>query len=163
VGYILLPTKVSVTFYSASGWQGKFIGFFTRSKIHHCGLMLDRDDKSVIMIASKKRSAKFVDSKSFHKIKKPLHVVDVGEFDVSINQLSDYLYKVGKNTLVGLMFWCLIGRWICQGNIPASCTLYVCQLLRLCGYKIRDIIIPKELYRELADAVDNDIGKSRSR
>ena len=176
MSYTFKPTKVSVCFYDRSDdWRGKVIKYLTRSDIHHCGILLERDDKSIILASDKSHKAKFVDSKRFHGYAyQPTHVFDFEEVPVSIQQLTDFLYSHDKQAwreksskletrrinydYMGdgrsLVFWFFLGRFILPRLLPPSCALITCYLLRMCGIKVNTHVEPRTLYKELDDAVD---------
>jgi len=149
--YVLLPTKVSVVFYDRSvDRRTKLISLLTQTKIHHCSIILERDGEIIELASDKRHRAKFVDRAVIERLyPKTIATIDMGEASVSIKQLTDFL----KNPYIGdarsLLFWYFIGRYLFPRLLPPSCALITCYLLRLCGFKVKNHIEPKTLYKEL--------------
>jgi hypothetical protein len=164
MNYKFSKTKVCVVFYCRShpilGWITRLLSW---SRFDHVGLLLERTDKSIVLFTRRGRSGtRFFDSKTLHKHMVPDTIIEMGEVDVSITQVCDFIDYSNKNGLFGLLFWMFIGRFILKGNLPASCGLYVCQVLRICGFRVPNLITPKELYKELTNAANNDCWQSWS-
>ena len=149
--YILLPTKISVVFYNKSeDRRAKLISLLTHTKIHHCSIILERDDEIIELASDKRHRAKFVDRAVMEKLySKPIAMIDMGERNVSIKQLTDFLKDPYVGDARSLLFWYFIGRYLFPRLLPPSCALITCYLLRLCGFKVNDHIEPKTLYKEI--------------
>ena len=159
-----LPTKVFVCFYDrSSDWRGKLIKWLSLTKTHHCGIMLERDNKVVLLASDKTHKAKFVDACRFHGVLyHPFAVIELGISDVSLRQLNNLISMPYIGDARSMVFWYFFGRKIFPKLIPASCSLITCYMLRLCGFMVKDHVMPKDLYKELTCATNNDIWTSRS-
>lgn len=157
--YELLPTKVSIAFYTRPDWaasrhklQATIVGWLCNTSIHHCGIMISRDDNTIVLASDKYHRARFIDQEPYHqRIMKPVLVIDLGELNLSVKQLTDYMKEPYKGDARSLIFWFFIARFVFPGLTPKSCSTLSCQLLRIAGYEIKDCGTPIELYKEIQD------------
>lgn len=168
MSYIGLPTKVSVVFYCRPEWDSLIprndklkrqqrrdgamimLATFANTDIHHSSLMLERDDKSVMIITGEHHRAKMIDTCWYHEnILAPKYIIELGTFDVSLKQLKNYLRTPYRLKRWDVWVYILITRFFFPTLLPKTCTLLNCQLLRMIGYKIEDIVIPMLLWKEL--------------
>ena len=150
--YTLMPATVKVCFYNrADDYRGRLIGLFSRSKIHHCGIMVCGEEFSYLLASDKTHRARMISSERFHsKFYTPSHIIVIGKANVSIRQLENYLSKEYKLSAKAIVFWFFFLRFFKVKWRPKSCTGITCELLRLCGFKIKDYTIPVDLYKELS-------------
>jgi hypothetical protein len=154
MSYIFLPTKISVCFYDMSyDFRGKFISFLTLTNLHHCGIMLEREDKKIILTSEKTHKTRFMDANKFHnRMGYPTEVVELGIHQVSITQLSNFLHS-SKHSYRGdfksLFCWYIAGRFLFPLVKPPSCGMITVYLLRICGIEVKDHVEPRTLYKEL--------------
>jgi hypothetical protein len=155
--YESLPTKVSMAFYTRPDWaasrhkiQAKLVGLFCNTSIHHCGIMVSREDKTIVLASDKYHRAKFIDQEAYHqRIMKPVMVAELGTLNLSIKQMTDYMKEPYKGDARSIAFWFFIGRFLFPSLIPKSCSILSCQLLRIAGYHIKDCYTPIQLYNEV--------------
>jgi hypothetical protein len=163
--YLTLPAKVSIAFYTRPDWSDKrytkkrlknlrragfWINIFTKTNLHHCGIMLNRGENTVVLAADKYHRVKFLDQEPYHqKVMKPLCVVEVGEADVSLVQLADFLKEPYKGDARSLIFWYLFGKRFLPLLTPKTCSVISCYFLRMCGFHYSNCISPRDLYEEL--------------
>ena len=155
--YELLPTKVSIVFYRAPKQMAinhRIISFLisalSHADLHHSGIMLQRDDNSIILAANKYHRAKFIDQEGYHRrVVKPAIVVELGELTLSIKQLIAFIKEPYRGDDRRLLFYTLIGQFLFPGITPKSCSILSCQLLRIAGYHIKDCFTPIQLYNEV--------------
>jgi len=168
MSYIFEPTRVSVCFYDMSGnWRGKLIKLLSLTNLHHCGILLEREEKRIVLTSDKTHKAKFVDADKFHKhLYQPVKVMEYkAEADVSIQQLTNFLYGRGYSyigDMRSVLFWFFLGRLAFPRMLPPSCALLVCYLLRMCGIEVESHVEPRKLYKELNNAANSDSWTSRS-
>ena len=132
--------------------------------MHHCGIMLERDGVKIVVASDTTHKARFVNADKIHKrYDKPIAIIEVGTYPVSITQLQDFIqsskhgYKVDA---LGIFLWYVCGRFLLPLVNPVSCSLLTCNLLRLCGIKVQNHIAPNNLYKELLNATDSNSGAS---
>lgn len=164
MNYIVLKTKVYICFYpSLDNWVSSWMGFFSRTKLHHCTVMLERDEKRIMLAYGKSDKAKIIDADSYNfHFHKPSHVIELGEAHVSVQQLCDFIKGKRINDVRGILFWWWIGRLIFPSLIPRTCGTLTCDLIKLFGFKIKEHVSPKTLYKELTNATDNHCWSGRS-
>ena len=168
MNYIGLPTKVSVVFYTRPDFDtnlkstqlkqlrnaGFWIGLIGRTKIHHVGLMLSRDNNTVVLVTGEKSRAKFIDEHTYHEMGmvNPILVADLGTVDVSLTLLTQFIKVPYRGSRKDLFFYCLFSRFIFKSLLAKSCTLLICEMLRMIGYNIQDYVIPRDLYNNLEES-----------
>ena len=169
MNYAGLPTKVSVVFYTKPEFKadiksanykqvrraGFWIGLLGRTKIHHTGLMLSRDDKTVVLATGEGSRAKFIDEECYHtkgsdNAAKPILVADLGITDVSLKLLNQFIKVPYRGRRRDLFFYCLFSRFFFPSVLAKSCALLTCEMLRMIGYNIEDYVIPRDLERVLS-------------
>tara|TARA_R100000808_G_scaffold24969_1_gene60000 strand:- start:7804 stop:8346 length:543 start_codon:yes stop_codon:yes gene_type:complete len=166
----LTPAKVGVAFYTRPDWvtgarklQSSLVKIFCRTDLHHCGLLITRGDSSVVLAADKYHRTRFIDQECYHeKVMKPCRVVELGEANVSLEQMMAFLREPYMGDARSLIFWYFIGRFWFPRMLPPSCALITCQLLRLSGFNVPNIIAPVKLYKELTNATNSYSGTSKS-
>jgi hypothetical protein len=125
--------------------------------------MLHQEDKKILLVSDKTHKAKFIDADRFHnRVYAPTHVTYLGEADVSIKQLTDYVGQDYKGDARSLITYCIITRFFMPTLKPLSCALLTSQLLRMCGFDIGHNALPKELFKELTNAVNSNCWTSWS-
>jgi hypothetical protein len=155
--YLMLPAKVSIAFYTRPDWvsglrkvQCELIKVLEKTTIHHCGIMINRGEDTVILAADKYHRVKFLDQEPYHqKVMKPFCVVEVGECEVSLIQLADFLKEPYLGDAKSLVFWYFIGRHFLPRLTPKTCAVISCYMLRLCGFHYPNYVSPKDLYHAL--------------
>ena len=166
MNYVGLPTNVSVTFYTRPDFEtslesealrktytaGFWIGLISRTRVHHVGLMLNRDNKTVVLSTSENSRAKFIDEECFHEkgFVKPTHVADLGCMDVSLSLLNQFIKVPYRGHRRDLLFYGLFSRFLFPSLLPKSCSLLTCEMLRMMGYDIEDYIFPRDLDKVLS-------------
>jgi len=157
--YVLQPANVKVVFYDRhSDYRGKIITYCNLTRLHHCGIIFTMGDESILLMSDKTHRAKFVDTKRFHeRFFQPTKEIYMGEANVSIQQLTDYVRSMTVSNAKNISFWYFISRHFFKTLRPNTCALLVSQILRMCGWCLPDCITPKQLYRELITyAVDSN-------
>ena len=159
-----LKARIQVCFYCSNvSERDRFVQWATRSDVIHCGIMVDYEDMSIVLCSDKFFNAKFINSKAFHeRYLQPKYIVDLGEKDISVQQLINYIDCGYKGDFRSIAFWWFGGRYLFPTLIPKTCTLLTTQLLRICGYKIKDFVSPHQLLKEFKDATNYPIRTSRS-
>ena len=163
--YLMLPATVSIAFYTRPDWNTKnysnkkikslrrlgfWIGLITRTPMHHCGIMISREEDTVILAADKYHKVRFIDQEPYHqRVMKPFCIVEVGECEVSLCQLSDFLKEPYRGDARSLVFWYFGGKRLFPLLTPKTCSVIACYFLRLCGFRYSNCISPKDLYKEL--------------
>ncbi len=164
--YTLQDTEVSVVFYDRScDYRGKIITLFNLTRLHHCGIIFRMGDESILLMSDKSHRAKFIDADRFHeRFFKPTHTIKLGTTRISVQQITDYFSSPYIGDARSIIAWFFITRWCCKSLQPKTCALLVSQILRLCGFRVKDCVTPKSLYKELSKyATDSNCGTSRSR
>ena len=151
MNYILTPVKVSIAFYTYPGLILKpLIKILGKTDIHHCSLVLEREDNRIVLATSDTHRAKFVDEDMYHsRIITPICIVDIGKSECSINQLNDFIKPYSKLNKTDLIYYCILGRFLSPSSLTTSCSLITCQLIRIMGYNINDYVLPRDLYLDL--------------
>lgn len=163
--YTGLPTKIAIPFYTRPDFQEDFstpmkrfhaLGFWIaligRTRVHHTGIMLSREDSTIVLSTSESSRAKFVDEEGFHErgFCNPTHVADLGVANVSIKQLMQFIKVPYRGYRKDMLFYTLFSRFFFPSIIAKSCTLITCEMLRMIGYNIHDYVFPKDLYKDLS-------------
>ena len=151
--YVFQRAKVSVVFYDRfSDWRAKLITFFSLTRLHHCGILFNIGDSSILLMSDKTHRAKFIDADKFHeRYFKPCTTIDLGMADVSIQQITNYISEPYIGNARSLIVWYFITQGLLRLKYlqPKTCALLVSNILRLCGFSICDCITPKGLHKEL--------------
>lgn len=165
MAYEQLPTKVAIPFYTRPDFEenlsipmqrfralGFWIALLGRTRIHHTGIMLSRADSTIVLSTSESSRAKFVDEEGFHDrgFCPPTHVADLGEADVSVKQLMQFIKVPYRGYRKDMIFYVLFSQYFFPSIIAKSCTLITCEMLRMIGYNVKDYVFPKELHKDLS-------------
>lgn len=159
-----MKSNVSVCFYSRDIFEKeRIIQWLASTDVIHCGIMITHEDLSIVLASDKSHNAKFVDSSAFHRrMMKPKYIIDLGEHDVSIKQLENFMGRTYIGEARSLTFWWFVGRYLFPNYLPKTCALLTSQMLRICGIQVKDHVGPHTLLKELQDATNNNRRPSRS-
>ncbi len=160
----LIPCLISVCFYSRDEYEKeRIVQWCTNSDVVHCGILIEHENLSIVLASDKSHKAKFIDSSSFHsRVMSPKYILEVGTADVSITQLENFMGKDYMGDARSITFWWFIGRFLFPSYQPKSCALLTSQMLRLCGFDVKEHISPHTLLKELQDATNTNRWSSRS-
>ena len=149
--YVFSPVEVSVAFYTFPNWiLTPWIKVFGRTDKHHCCLILKREDNSIILASSNSHRAKFVDTDTYCKrVVTPDTIIDLGMAECSIKQIENFIKPYGKLNSPDLVYYSMLGRFLFPSLLTRSCTLIICEVLRIMGYSINDYVLPRDLYKDL--------------
>tara|TARA_Y100001963_G_C6766569_1_gene442611 strand:- start:836 stop:1369 length:534 start_codon:yes stop_codon:yes gene_type:complete len=145
-------TEIYICFYDRScvDYRARVCNILSGSKINHCGVLLSRENSSLILASAKTHRSKFVDSFRYHKADcEPCSMLYLGKREVSYEQLFNYIEEPYKGDIRGLVWWWFLGRFLLPLMVPPTCALLTCRLLRVMGYQIKDHVQPQTLFKEL--------------
>ena len=161
MNYTTLKTKVYVCFYPALVNRICY-QIISLTNINHCTILFERDDKRSVLAYGKSGEVKIVSAENYHSFHQPSHVIELGECSVSIQQFRDFIQGKRINDMVGILFWWWFGRLVIPRLVPRTCGTLTCDLIKLCGFKIKEHASPKALYKELTNATNNYCWSGRS-
>jgi hypothetical protein len=169
MSYEFSPTEVSVLFYCRPDWESLIprskklkryqrrngmmvmLATLTNTDIHHASLMFKRDDKCIVLATGEHHRSKLIDEEAYHStILEPKYIVELGSLDVSIKQIQDYLKTPHRVNRKDMVYYAVLGKFLFPTVKPNCCTLLSCQLLRMIGYPIKDIVVPRDLHKYLS-------------
>jgi len=155
---------ISVAFYALEKkrWESKVIKAATMGDTYqHTGIILHRNGVSV-EYSTGYGVCRFVDSCALRKIQTPQEVIYLGKHLVNFERLQLFADRFHSEDKRSFIWWWFIGRFFIPKMLPPSCGLITCQLLRLCGIEIKDIVRPQLLFKELTNAANNYSWKRQS-
>jgi len=112
---------------------------------------MEQGNESFILAADKTHRAKFVPEELYHQkmFNDPDKVLVLGEKDIDLKYTCDFVNTNYRGDTLSMAFWFFVGRYLFKSYVPKSCGLLSCQLARMCGFKIDDYVLPKDLYKHL--------------
>ena len=144
---------VFVCFYGPlKQWYSKLSGH----DIMHCGLMVERDAIRTLVVASPGHRAKITDADKYHaRVYQPKEVIYLGQKDVSLRQICNFLSGGYRGEEKSILFWYYITRHFFPNLVPRTCGLLTCDLLRMCEVRVKNHVAPFDLYKELKSHADD--------
>ena len=149
----MLPTKVSIAFYANPlSKRARMVQWLQRHEIYHCGIMLEQHGKTAILASDKTHCARMIAAPAYERaFQKPTYIIELGEALVSIEQVCDFISTPYRFDARSVSFWYYIGRWLFPSNRPNTCSALSTSIARMCGFKINDFVIPRDLYNHLKE------------
>jgi hypothetical protein len=149
---MITPSKISIVFYTTPhSKRARLVQMCQFNEIYHCGILIEQGDSAFILAADKTHRAKFVPEELYHQkmFNDPDKVIVLGESDINLKHTCDFVTTNYRGDTLSMAFWFFIGRHLFKSYVPKSCSILSCQLARICGFKIDDYVLPKDLYKHL--------------
>ena len=150
--YIFDDTRVYVSFYTRDRWWATLL---SGTDLLNCAVMFERNNRRVILAAAPTHRPKLVDADKFHESwAYPKHVIELGMAPVCLKQIDCYISNNYRGDVRSIFFWAYFGKYFFPRLLPRTCALLTCNVLRVCGFRIKDHIQPLHLFKELTNAND---------
>jgi hypothetical protein len=172
---VLTRTKVDIMFHTKTFMAGdintRFLYTVSRQPIVCCSLVLTNEQGKYVVTVSRKKGMFLVPWSNwefFNQTKKSsgeYFLTSLGTAPVSLSLILSLVDRPEWKTssLIGDIFWWVIGRWIFRSYEPQTCCTVICHILRVCGFKIGIHVEPHKLFKEVSSGVDNHFWNGEGR
>jgi|15BtaG_2_1085339.scaffolds.fasta_scaffold00107_19 hypothetical protein len=123
------------------------IRHITKCCYTHCTIKIGENS----LVALVKKNATFASSDTVDKfLGSPDLYICLGELDVDITGIDKIISGLYQGSVRKVLIWFFVTRWF-GAKKPKTCATLVCEILRCCGYEIKQCVSPAELYKELIE------------
>ena len=123
----------------------KMIRKFTRCDYTHCTIELG--ENSLVYLVGK--DATFASTETVERfLGTPDLFIELGRLDVNVTGVDRLISRLYQGTILKVLIWFFITRWF-GFRKPKTCATLVCEILGLCGYRIKRCVSPAELLKEI--------------
>ena len=123
----------------------RLIRHFTRCPYTHCTVEIGENS----LVALVKMDATFASTDTVDRfLGSPDFFIDLGMLNVDIAEIDKIISGLYQGSVGKVLLWFFVTRWF-GGKKPKTCATLVCEILRCCGYDIKQCVSPAELYKEL--------------